>query len=379
MRVGLFTNNYLPTLGGVPRSVETLRLGLERSGHGAYVFAPRVPGFSDLSAQIFRGPSVPAPTYPDFFVPLPVWPRLSSTVRNLDLDLFHAHHPFLLGQAARRLAAKFRRPLIFTYHTKYDAYTHYVPFLQVVVRRLAINLSTAFSNQADLVIAPSHGIATRLSLLGVKSRIEVVPTGVDLKLFAPGDHILVRRQLRLPSDALILLYVGRLDREKSVEFLLRAFASVGSNLFDTYLILVGAGKEGRRLRALASSLSVSDRILFVGSVPMERVVDYYRAADLFLFASQTETQGLAIAEAFATGLPVVAVRASGVEDVVQDGETGFLVPADVAQFSSAVQTLLSDRAWRRQMGERARDVAAGEFSAEQSVARHVELYQQLLG
>jgi len=136
MRVGLFTNNYLPMFGGVPRSVETLRRGLERSGHGAYVFAPRVRGFSDPSTQIFRGPSVPAFTYPDFLIPLPFWPRLVPTVRNLSLDLFHAHHPFLLGQAARRLAWRFRRPLIFTYHTKYDAYTHYIRFLQAVVRRL---------------------------------------------------------------------------------------------------------------------------------------------------------------------------------------------------------------------------------------------------
>jgi len=362
MLVGLFTNNYLPTLGGVPRSVETLRLGLERSGHGVYVFAPRVPGFSDPSVRIFRGPSIPALTYPDFFVPLPIWPRLSSTVRSLNLDLFHAHHPFLLGQAARRLASRFRRPLVFTYHTKYDAYTHYVPFLQVVVRRLAITLSTAFSNQADLVIAPSRSIATRLSRLGVTSRIEVVATGIDLEQFAPGDRLLARRQLELPSDGLILLYVGRLDREKNVEFLLDTFESIGSRSVNTYLVLVGRGKEERRLRALASSLSVGKRILFVGSVPMERVADYYRAADLFVFASLTETQGLAVAEAHATGLPAVAIHASGVEDVVRDGETGLLVPPDRAEFSSAVQTLLLDAVRRRRMGERARDVAAADVT-----------------
>jgi glycosyltransferase involved in cell wall biosynthesis len=242
-----------------------------------------------------------------------------------------------------------------------------------VVRRLAINLSTAFSNQADLVIAPSYSIATRLSFLGVTSRIEVVPTGVDLKQFAPGDREAARRQLGLPGDAIILLSVGRLDKEKSVEFLLKVFDAVGSLSSESYLVLVGQGKAERPLKALASKLPVGARVLFVGAVPSGKVAEYHRASDLFLFASQTETQGLAVAEAQASGLPVVAVRASGVEEVIRDGETGLLLPAEVKQFAGATHQLLFDTSRRRRMGELAREVISKQFSAEQSVARHVEL------
>src|SRR3990172_10261706 len=180
MRVGLFTNNYLPMRGGVPHAVEALRAGLEQRGHPAYVFAPRARGSTETSATVFRAPSIPALTYPGFSLALPVWPGLPTKVRALDLGIFHAHHPFLLGQTARRLATQFRRPLIFTYHTRYEKYAHYVPFVQRVVQRQAINRSVRFSNQADLVIAPSHGAAKLIHQLGVTSRIEVVPTGLDI-------------------------------------------------------------------------------------------------------------------------------------------------------------------------------------------------------
>jgi len=244
MRVGIFTNNYLPTLGGVPLSIETLRIGLERSGHRAYVFAPRVPGFSDPSPHVIRIPSFRAPTYPNFFVSLPVYvySRLLPVVRELNLDIFHAHHPFLLGQTARRLAFTFKRPLVFTYHTRYESYAHYVPFLQAIVRRKAIQWSTRFSNRSDLIVAPSPGASRVLRQQGVTGRVEVIPTGVDLTRFAPGDKRSARSALGLPSDATILLYVGRLDREKSVGFLLQAFQRVGAEMPSAHLLLVGHGK-----------------------------------------------------------------------------------------------------------------------------------------
>lgn len=377
MRVGLFTNNYLPMRGGVPHSVEALRVGLEQGGHQAYVFAPRVWGAHESSTMVFRAPSIPALTYPSFSLALPFWPGLPSKVRSLDLDIFHAHHPFLLGETARRLAVRVNRPLVFTYHTRYEKYAHYVPFIQRVVRRKAIDRSVKFSNRAHLVIAPSHGAAKLIRQLGVASRVEVLPTGVDLKLFAPGDRLPARHRLGLPPDAPILLYVGRLDREKNLEFLLSAFEAVAPRLPAARLVLVGSGTEEERLKRIAAQLRLDPKILFVGSVPQEKTAEYYRAADLFTFASETETQGLVIAEAHASGLPVVAVRACGVDEVVRDGETGVLVSASIGAFASAIHALLMDEPRRRSMGLAARQVAEKECSTEQSVARHIELYLEL--
>jgi glycosyltransferase involved in cell wall biosynthesis len=212
----------------------------------------------------------------------------------------------------------------------------------------------------------------------VTSRIEVVPTGVDLKRFALGDRLTARHQLGLPTEAPILLYVGRLDREKNLDFLLRAFEAIAYRLPAARLVLGGTGTEERRLKRLASQLRLDPKILFAGSVPQEKTAEYYRAADFFLFASETETQGLVIAEAHASGLPVVAVRACGVDEVVRDGVTGLLVPASTGLFASAVHSLLTDEARRHQMGRSAREIAEKEFSTEQSVTRHIELYRELL-
>ena len=142
MRVALFTNNYLPFCGGVTISVETLRRGLEARGHAAWVFAPRFPGAAPDAPRVVRYPSLPAATYPEFALAVPYSRRIARLVHRLDVDVLHAHHPFLLGPAAARLARQLRRPLVFTYHTRYEKYAHYVPLSRRLVERAAIWLST---------------------------------------------------------------------------------------------------------------------------------------------------------------------------------------------------------------------------------------------
>ena len=199
MRVGLFTNNYLPFRGGVTTAVETLRLGLEALGHRAWVFAPAAQHPHPDPPVVFRYPSIPAPTYPGFSLPLPVSRRLGRLVRALDLDVVHVHHPFLLGVTGRRLARGQRRPLVFTYHTRYEKYAHYVPLPPRLVRSLAVRLACRFADSADLVVAPSDHVADTLRRRGVRAAVTVIPTGVDLALFSPGSRERARRRLGLPA------------------------------------------------------------------------------------------------------------------------------------------------------------------------------------
>jgi len=378
MRVALFTNNYLPMRGGVTTAVETLRRGLEALGHQAWVFAPR---FANVAADppfVFRYASVPALTYPDFPLAIPFSPRLARAVRDLDIDIFHAQHPFLLGRTARRLARRLGRPLVFTYHTRYEKYSHYVPLRQDWVRALAISWSCAFADLADLVIAPSAGIRDTLGERGVRAPMEVVPTGIELDHFSPGDRSASRAALGLPADDPLLLYVGRLDREKSVERLLAAFEQVAAVLPTARFVLVGQGTHARSLREQARRSPAGDRIDFRGVSPREELPPYYRAADLFLFASETETQGLVLAEAAACGLPAVAVSASGVDEAIANGETGILTKAEPRELADAAIALLLDPARRRAMGESARRLAEREFSARRQIGRMMALYEALL-
>lgn len=376
MRLGVFTNNYLPLLGGVSTAVETLRRYAEARGHEVYIFAPRYNGYRDENPRVLRYPSIPAPTHPDFALPIPFSPGIAARIRGLDLDLLHAQHPFLLGQTARRLARRLARPLVFTYHTRYDKYAHYVPLNRAMVERKAVEWSTAFANQADLVIAPSGAIRTLLREHGVTRPIEVVPTGVEVSRYVPGDRTAVRRALGLAPAAPLLLYVGRLDREKNVELLLWAFDRLAARGREARLVLVGRGSRQAALLRLARGLASGAAIHFVGPAPPDEVVRYYQAADLFVFASTTETQGLVITEAMAAGLPVVAVRAPGAEELVRDGVTGLLVPEDPAAFALAADTLLADEARRRDFGERARETAK-EYAAERTGARLLTLFEGL--
>jgi glycosyltransferase involved in cell wall biosynthesis len=378
MRVGLFTNNYLPFRGGVTTAVETLRRGLDALGHQAWVFAPAASGPIADPPFVFRYPAVPAPTYPGFHLPVPFSRRLARSARALGLDIFHAQHPFLLGVTARRLARGQRRPLVFTYHTRYEKYAHYVPLPQRFVASLAVRMSCRFASSADLVVAPSEQIAATLRERGVRAPLAVVPTGVDLGLFVPGDRAAARRRLGWPADRALCLYVGRLDREKSVGLILEAFTTIAAAVPSAHLHLVGQGTHETMLRRLAASGPAGERIHFHGGMPREALPTFYQAADLFLFASQTETQGLVLAEAHACALPAVAVRASGVDEVVADGATGVLTKAEPGELADAAIALLLDRDRRGGMASAARAAAEDSFSADRQVQAMVAHYARLL-
>jgi glycosyltransferase involved in cell wall biosynthesis len=378
VRVGLFTNNYLPFCGGVTVSVETLRRGLEARGHETWVLAPHFPDAPDTGPRTLRYPSVPAATYPEFALAIPWAPRLTRRVRALEFDVFHAHHPFLLGPAARRLARRQGRPLVFTYHTRYDKYAHYVPLRRTVVEAAARGLSTRFAARADAIIAPSAVLRDELRARGVGAPIAVVPTGVDLRHFSPGDRSAARRAQGLDDGALVVLYVGRLDREKSVDRVLAAFERVAGTIPRARLVLVGQGTQADELRRMAASLHAGARITFAGVCPHERLPAHYQAADLFLFASETETQGLVLAEAAACGLPAVAVDAPGCSEVVHDGDTGVLTKGDPAALAEAVIGLLIDPARRAAMAARARQLAEREFDVALQIDRTLDVYAAAL-
>jgi 1,2-diacylglycerol 3-alpha-glucosyltransferase len=380
MRVALFSNNYLPFRGGVASAVETLREELDAQGHEAWVFAPAGSGREEPDRpRVVRYPAVGAPTYAGFSLPLPFSRAATRTAARVGFDVVHAQHPFLLGPAARRLARRIRRPLVFTYHTHYEKYVHYVPLPGRLAAALAVGLSRRFADSADLVVAPSVRVAALLRGRGVRTPVAVVPTGVPLERFSPGDPAVAREACGLPAAGPLCLYVGRLDREKSVGRVIQAFGSIAGGVAGARLLLVGQGAHEGPIRRLAAGSPAAGSISFRGAVPREALPAFYRAADLFLFASETETQGLVLAEAHACGLPAVAVRAPGVDEVVRDGETGVLVKPQAEAVADAAIALLLDVPQRRAMAEAARAQAERAFSAGAQVRVLVGHYERLLG
>ena len=322
---------------------------------------------------------MPAPTYPGFAMPLPYSRRWSRAALELDLDIFHAQHPFLLGVTARRLARAQGRPLVFTYHTRYEKYAHYVPLPEPLVAAIAVRLASRFAGSADLVIAPSARIAESLDATAAcRRRSPSFPRACPSTSSGRAIARMPGAVSACAEDVPLCLYVGRLDREKSVERVIEAFGSIAAGRVGR---AAPAGRAGQprdgALSRLAAASPARSRIRFAGSVAREALPPYYQAADLFLFSSETETQGLVLAEAHACGLPAVAVRASGVDEVVRDGETGLLDEgrrrgAGRRGHRPPARPVAGGAPWRCA----ARALAESDFSAARQVEVMVGHYQQ---
>ncbi len=376
VRVGVFSDSYLPRISGVVRSIEALVAELRRQGHQAAIFAPAYPGYRDADPDVVRFPSVRAPGIPDFPLAIPVARRFTADLRARCLSVIHTHSPFLMGAAGRYAASRLGLPLVFTHHTMYSEYVHYVPVLsQRFSREVVTRYTIGYCNRCSLVVAPSHAVRNWLLARGVTARVEVLPTaGFDLDRFDRLNPVWVRPRLGIPAGAPLVITVGRLAREKRFDVLLAAFAMAAQGT-PARLLVVGGGPEAAALRRAAAERGVAGQVIFTGPLDHDRVLDCYAAADLFAFSSPTETQGLVVVEAMAAGLPVAAVGAGGVSEVVSDGLTGLLTGLDAEALGGAIRRLLDDEALRRSMAAAGR-AAARAYAIEAITERLVGLYHQ---
>jgi 1,2-diacylglycerol 3-alpha-glucosyltransferase len=333
MNICMMTNTYLPHVGGVARSVSTFAEEYTKRGHDVLVVAPAFEGNplpKKAEAMVERVPAIQNFNGSDFSVRLPIATVLSPRLDQFPADVVHAHHPFLLGDTALRVAASKNVPVIFTHHTRYEDYTHYVPFNSPALREFAANLSTHFANLCDGVIAPSESIADLIKSRGVEVPIKVVPTGVDVRAFASGNRQRTREKLQLKDDTFVVGHVGRLAPEKNLEYLAEAVALFVKRTPNTRFAVVGSGPTENVIKEIFAKHEVSDSLILLGKLTGSPLYSAYRAMDVFAFASQSETQGMVLAEAMAAGLPVVALDASGVREVLRHGKNGFMLPSSAS-------------------------------------------------
>lgn len=347
MRIGMFSDSYRPYTSGVVRSIETTAAKLTELGHEVYIFAPRYPNY-EKEAGVFRFVSVPTPTHPDFALALPFSLYLNSTIKKLDLDIIHVHSPFSMGLLGSRCAKRYEIPLVFTYHTMYDQYVHYLPFAQGISRKVVLRLSQNFCNRCDLVITPTE-VIRNIVAKSVQTRVEAVPTGIEIEEFQDMDRGWLRREYNIDADTKILLHLGRLGKEKNIGFLLKSYKEVIKKQPQTKLVIVGDGLERPALVEETKTLGLHESVIFTGPLPRSRVIDAFGGAELFVFASITETQGLVLGEAKAAGLPAVAVKALGAAEMVKDGVDGFLTPLDLECFTARTIQLLENEELRQAM------------------------------
>ncbi len=342
MRVGFFTDTYTPQINGVVTSIRLFKEHLERLGHEVYVFAPG-PDHEVDTAEIVRFRSVPFKFQPEMRFAAPYSVEAARVVDSVGLDIVHSHDPFSIGLFGIRVARKLGIPYVHTYHTLFPEYVHYI-WETRLTKRLAERLSRDFCSRCDHVIAPSAKIERYLACLRLDVPVTVLPTGVETGKFQDpsGERRKeFRRRFGIQTDERLLVYVGRLGREKSVDVLVDMMARVRTP--GVRLLIVGDGPERPSLEDRARAARVAERVLFTGYLAHEDVCAAYAAADLFVFASLTETQGLVIGEAMAAGLPVVASEDLAIADAVAPGINGLLVrPGEIPAFSAAVDRIFGE-------------------------------------
>lgn len=353
MKIAFYTNTYLPHVGGVANSVESFRLALEALGHRCLVIAPQFKGAEESDDHVLRVQAIKEFNGTDFSLRLPDPWRIAERIREFQPDILHSHHPFLLGDSALRSARTHGLPVVFTHHTLYERYVHYLPFHLEGMERLAAQLATEYANLSDHVIAPSESVARLLRERGVEVPVTAIPTGIEVDRFAEGDRERGRKRHGIPVEAPLIGHVGRLAQEKNLGYLTEAVLACLQRDATAHFLMVGTGELLPELQERVKAHGVADRFHWAGKLRGNELADAYAAMDLFAFASTSETQGMVLAEAMAAGSPVVALDAPGAREVVRDGENGLLLdsPASETRFAEALAEALKrtrqDEGWRR--------------------------------
>ncbi len=332
MNIGLFTDAYFPNISGVVSSIATLKQALEDCGHTVYIITNhsgkdilfedgmlKLPG---LKLNFLYGNNLSMPFQ---------FPSAKEYIVSMNLDVIHVHTEFGIGMYARRVAEKLGIPVVYTYHTMYEDYTHYINPLDLTLvskaeKEIVRDLSRSVANQSDAVIAPSNKTKKRLMEYGVTKPVYIIPTGLDLSEFEfenlDKDRLdSIRKELGFTSEDHIVTYVGRIGKEKQIEIPIRALSLCKDTKIQ--LVVVGDGNEVSNLKAIAKEEGVENRVHFLGFKERSTIPYYYSAFDCFVSASTTETQGMTYIEALASGLCVFGRRDEVLEDLVEEGKTGY--------------------------------------------------------
>jgi 1,2-diacylglycerol 3-alpha-glucosyltransferase len=377
MRIAIFSNAYLPSISGVVNSIRLFRKGLIAAGHEVHIFAPEYEGYDDAEPYIFRFPALDLSDQLDISIIVPIKNLIEPAVGGVKPALIHSQHPVWMGDLAVSFARSLNIPLVFTFHTQYEKYVQlYTPIAPKLAGLITEEVVKRYLRHCQHVVVPTESIREMLAKdYGIERGVSVVPTPVDLVKFQDIQPGKVRASFGLEGKE-VLLFVGRLAREKGLDMLLQAFTLIHEQRPEVRLLLLGRGPYEDVLKAKVAKLGLQDLVTLAGAVPHEDVPDYYAAADLFVFPSTTETQGLVIIEAMAASLPVVAVRAPGSVDVLTEGG-GVLTENKPETFAREVVDILAVSERQKELSDEARR-AAQRYSISDATARMLVTYETTL-
>lgn len=377
MNVGIFTNAYKPIISGVVNSISLFKQGLAHLGHNVYIFAPGFPEYKDNEPHVYRFRSISITQKVKYPLAIPISNRIAKIIPELKLDVIHTQHPYILGEVGANYAKKFKIPLVYTFHTQFEQYSHYIPFNQNIVKMLARLSVINYTKKCDCIITPAPSIMELLKSYGIKQRVEVLPNAIDLSSFENPDKHKIWAKYSIGQNERVLINVGRLGLEKNLAFMLHAFKIIAHKAHNVKLMIVGEGPEEKALKDLSGELGLGRKVTFTGRIDYHEIPSYYGAADIFIMTSVTEVKPLAILEAMASGLPMVAVAASGSSDTITSGLDGILTELNIEDFASEALKLLENNDLRKKMGHHAKQTAA-QYSIISTSKKLAQIYDDLI-
>jgi 1,2-diacylglycerol 3-alpha-glucosyltransferase len=381
MRVLMVSDVYFPRVNGVSTSIQTFRHDLAAHGCETWLIAPDYPQRRGDDERVLRQPSHYLAFDPEDRMMKPSASLAACIALAGRFDVLHIQTPFVAHWIGLKAARRLRVPTVETYHTFFEEYLHhYLPLLPAVLARaFARTVSQRQCNAVDAVIAPSRQLAHVLSTYGVTRPIHTIPTGLNLAEFAGGDGSAFRASHGIAAERPLMLLVGRVAHEKNIGFLLKALAQVRRNVPNVLFVIAGEGPALAGLRRDAAAADLRDNVLFVGYLDRRgALLDCYRAADVFVFASRTETQGLVLLESLALGVPVVSTAVLGTKEVLENAAGALVVREGVAEFAAAVTRVLTEPALRARLASAGRDFVARQWSSREMAKRLLGLYDELV-
>jgi 1,2-diacylglycerol 3-alpha-glucosyltransferase len=381
LKILFISDVYFPRVNGVSTSIRTFAYQLQELGHEVHLVAPDYGVATEDEAWIRRIPSRRIYFDPeDRLMKYGFALDQLMQLRSEQYDLVHIHTPFVAHYLGQKLAHLLDIPCVETYHTFFEDYLHhYLPWVpRGMARGIARFVSRRQCNGVDAIVAPSKPMLDVLRHYGVEVRAEVIPTGLQAQSFADADGRAFREKFRIAPDRPVALYVGRVAFEKNIDFLLRMAVELRAMEPEMLLIIAGEGPAEQSLHQLAAQLDLQQNILFIGYLDRNTELNAcYKAADVFVFSSKSETQGLVLIEAMAQGTPVVAIAELGTKSILIEGEGALIAPEDEVVFAEKVYRLLTDRKLRQQLSTKALAYVQQKWTSRVQAERLVDFYQDL--
>lgn len=382
MKILFISDVYFPRINGVSTSIETFRHNLRSLGHAVHLIAPDYLALSADETDILRVPARQVPFDPeDRFMSYRWVMKQLDKLRSEQYDIIHIQTPFVAHYLGVKLSRLLGVPCVETYHTFFEEYLyHYIPLVpKKVMRYVAKRFSRHQGNSLDGMVVPSNPMLSILKCYGITSHSEVIPTGIEPASFVLGNRNAFRARYNLPQERPMLLFVGRVAHEKNISFLLKMLVQVKVKISNVLLVIAGEGPARVSLELEVTELVLTENVMFIGYLDRHTELNScYRAADIFVFSSRTETQGLVLLEAMAQSVPVVSTAELGTRDVLREGVGVWIAPEEKIAFSDKVVKLLDDAQVRKDLGDAGRDYALG-WSASKQAQRLLSFYRTILG